>query len=59
MDSFDIAPGSLNSDTVESFAAAVGEVLDVPNAYHEALQETDDIVSTVVGATLKFVKLNM
>lgn len=33
------------------------EVLDVPNAYHEALQETDDIVSTVVEAVLKFVKL--
>ena len=35
------------------------EVLDVPNAYHEALQETDDIVSTIVEAALKFVKLNM
>ena len=33
------------------------EVLDVPNAYHEALQETDDIVSTVLEAVLKFVKL--
>jgi lysophospholipase len=33
------------------------EVLDVPNAYHEALQETDDIVATIVEAVLKFVKL--
>ena len=33
------------------------EILDVPNAYHEALQETDDIVSTVVEAVLKFVNL--
>ena len=33
------------------------EILDVPNAYHEAFQETDDIVSTVVEAVLKFVNL--
>jgi alpha-beta hydrolase superfamily lysophospholipase len=34
------------------------EVLNVPNAYHEVLQETDDIVATVVEAVLRFVNLN-
>lgn len=33
------------------------EILDIPNAYHEAFQETDDIVSTVVEAILRFVNL--
>jgi lysophospholipase len=33
------------------------EILDIPNAYHEAFQETDDIVSTVVEAVLRFVNL--
>jgi alpha-beta hydrolase superfamily lysophospholipase len=32
------------------------EVLDVPNAYHEVLQETDEIVSNVIEAILRFVK---
>ena len=52
----------VDNSAINEFCAAQKrgrvEILDVPNAYHEVLQETDDIVSTVVEAVLKFVKLN-
>jgi alpha-beta hydrolase superfamily lysophospholipase len=52
----------VDNSAINEFCAAQKrgrvEILDVPNAYHEVLQETDDIVSTVIEAVLKFVKLN-